>query len=66
MTEWRTSTFCSLGDCVRVKFCRCGHVHVGDSKDPDGPVLTFTYAEWRAHVAGVKRGEFDLPDEETA
>ncbi|MFI0419398.1 DUF397 domain-containing protein [Spongiactinospora sp. 9N601] len=31
-----------------------------DSKNPDGPVLTFTPAEWEAFVAGVKDGEFDI------
>ncbi|MDF5753375.1 DUF397 domain-containing protein [Spongiactinospora sp. TRM90649] len=31
-----------------------------DSKNPDGPVLTFTPAEWHAFVAGVKDGEFDI------
>jgi Domain of unknown function (DUF397) len=30
-----------------------------DSKHPDGPVLAFTEAEWRAFIAGVKDGEFD-------
>ena len=35
-----------------------------DSKDPDGPVLAFTAAEWEAFVAGVKDGEFDLADDE--
>ncbi len=30
-----------------------------DSKNPDGPVLAFTEAEWRAFIAGVKDGEFD-------
>jgi hypothetical protein len=37
-----------------------------DTKDPDGPVLAFTAAEWEAFVAGVKDGEFDLPDDEPA
>ncbi len=31
-----------------------------DSKDPDGPVLAFTPAEWEAFVLGVKDGEFDI------
>jgi hypothetical protein len=31
-----------------------------DSKDPQGPSLAFTEAEWDAFVAGVKDGEFDL------
>jgi len=30
-----------------------------DSKNPGGPVLAFTEAEWRAFIAGVKDGEFD-------
>jgi hypothetical protein len=30
-----------------------------DSKDPDGPKLAFTTAEWDAFTAGVKDGEFD-------
>jgi hypothetical protein len=33
-----------------------------DSKDPDGPQLAFTTAEWEAFIAGVKDGEFDLTD----
>ena len=36
-------------------------VHMRDSKDPQGPVLTFTKAEWNAFVLGAKDGEFDLP-----
>lgn len=32
---------------------------VRDSKDPDGPVLSFTPDEWRAFTQGLKDGEFD-------
>jgi hypothetical protein len=32
---------------------------VRDSKDPDGPVLAFTPAEWHAFAEGLKDGEFD-------
>ncbi len=35
-------------------------IAVRDSKDPGGPVLDFTPAEWRAFIAGVRDGEFDL------
>ncbi|WP_067180158.1 DUF397 domain-containing protein [Microtetraspora niveoalba] len=35
-------------------------IAVRDSKDPDGPRLFFTPAEWDAFVAGVKAAEFDL------
>jgi hypothetical protein len=30
-----------------------------DSKDPGGPRLAFTAAEWDAFIRGVKDGEFD-------
>jgi hypothetical protein len=35
-------------------------VGVRDSKDSDGPVLTFSPAQWTAFVAAVKAGKFDL------
>jgi len=35
-------------------------IGVRDSKDPDGGVLMFAPEEWRAFVARVKDGEFDL------
>jgi hypothetical protein len=37
-----------------------GVVAVRDSKDPDGPKLTFAPAEWDAFTAAVRNGEFDL------
>jgi hypothetical protein len=36
-------------------------IRVRDTKDPDGPVLTFTPREWTAFLAGAMDGEFDLP-----
>ena len=36
-----------------------GMVAMRDSKDPDGPVLTYTAAEWHAFLRGAKAGEFD-------
>jgi len=33
-----------------------------DPKDPGGPTLVFTPAEWEAFVAGVRDGEFDLDE----
>ena len=35
-------------------------VAVRDSKDPDGPNLTFSRDEWRAFTTSVKRGELGL------
>jgi hypothetical protein len=45
------------GKCVEVARCPCG-VRVRDSKDPD-VVLTFTWDEWAAFIAGARDGEFD-------
>jgi hypothetical protein len=36
-------------------------VALRDSKDPDGPILTFTPDEWDAFLRGAKAGRFDLP-----
>jgi hypothetical protein len=47
------------GQCTEVRD-RGDAIDVRDSKNPDGPVLTFTPAEWGAFVEGVKAGEFDL------
>ena len=55
------SSFSSTnGSCVETAFCACGQVRVRDSKDPEGPVLTFTSAEWIAFVKGAQDGQFDL------
>lgn len=40
-------------------FDGCGAVTVRHSKDPTGPRLAFTAAEWAAFTAGVRAGEFD-------
>ena len=46
-------------NCVEVAFV--GEViAVRDSKNPEGPALIFTTAEWDAFVGGAKDGEFDL------
>ena len=35
-------------------------IAVRDAKNPDGPALIFTAAEWDAFLGGAKDGEFDL------
>jgi hypothetical protein len=45
--------------CVEVAFVG-GGIAVRDSKNPTGPALLFTTAEWDAFVGGAKDGEFDL------
>ncbi|WP_322762945.1 DUF397 domain-containing protein [Frankia sp. Cr2] len=42
--------------CVEVGVHDGGMV-VRDSKNPDGPVLSFSHAEWAAFVDGVENGE---------
>jgi Domain of unknown function (DUF397) len=46
------------GDCVQVAQLPHGRVGVRNSKDPRGPVLSFTQPEWAAFIGGVRNGEF--------
>jgi hypothetical protein len=48
------------GACVEVKSPATESVVVRDSKDPQGPVLTFSPEEWASFVTGVDGGSFDL------
>jgi len=60
--QWRKSTRSSGplgGNCVEVASFD-GGMAVRDGKNPTGPVLLFTTAEWDAFVGGAKDGEFDL------
>lgn len=45
------------GNCVQV--AAAPGVELRDSKNPDGPVLAFTRAEFAAFIGGVRLGEFD-------
>jgi hypothetical protein len=45
---------------VEVKSPAVESVVVRDSKDPQGPVLTFSPDEWSAFVTDVDHGSFDL------
>ncbi|MEU4095058.1 DUF397 domain-containing protein [Streptomyces sp. NPDC026673] len=51
---WFTSSYSDDqgGNCVEVATTR-NAVHVRDSKDPGGPVLSFTPAAWAAFVAAA-------------
>ncbi|MCC9309388.1 DUF397 domain-containing protein [Kitasatospora sp. RB6PN24] len=56
--DWFKSSYSSNGgECVEVAANVPGAVPVRDSKDPEGPALTFTPAGFAAFVAGVKGGE---------
>ena len=60
---WRKSTRSGNngGNCVEVATNLPGLVAVRDSKNPTGPTLTFTSAEWRTFLHSIKRGELTLP-----
>jgi len=56
--EWRKSELSGTGDCVEVAFV-AQSVLVRNSKDPAGPVLSFTHSEWTAFLFGARNGTFD-------
>ena len=50
--DWRKSSYSSEdgGNCVEIA-AHPALVHVRDSKDPEGPALAFSPAEWAAFTA---------------
>ncbi|MEV4094441.1 DUF397 domain-containing protein [Streptosporangium saharense] len=46
-------------DCVEVATNLPSLVAVRDSKDPSGPALAFTPAQWRSFIGRVNTGAFD-------
>ncbi|HEX6073709.1 MAG TPA: DUF397 domain-containing protein [Micromonosporaceae bacterium] len=57
---WRKSTRSGGHDnCVEVRRAVTGEVQVRDSKDPNGPVLSFTPSEWASFIGSAQGGEFD-------
>jgi hypothetical protein len=52
-SAWRKSGRSDPQACVEVRYVG-DVVQVRDSKDPDGPILTFTRREWAAFVEGVR------------
>ena len=58
--HWRKSSYSGTsGNCGDVADLPDGGCAVRDSKEPAGPILTLTSAEWAAFCAGVRSGEFD-------
>jgi Domain of unknown function (DUF397) len=56
--NWRVALACNGGQCIRVA-PQGNRVVIGDSKNPDGPVLTYSRSEWHAFVDGIRQGDFD-------
>lgn len=55
---WRVAQRCNGGECIRIA-ANGDMVLIGDSKNPDGPVLSYSAAEWQAFVEGIRHGDFD-------
>ncbi|WP_019813945.1 DUF397 domain-containing protein [Saccharomonospora saliphila] len=57
---WRKSKYSANTDnCVEFRRID-GGVEVRNSKRPDEATIAYTASEWKAFIAGVKDGEFDL------
>ena len=54
-TGWRK--FSNSGNCVEVARLPNGQVAVRDSKDPDGPVVTYSRDAWRHFVRGLRSAQ---------
>jgi Domain of unknown function (DUF397) len=58
--SWIKSSFSYANcNCVEISSLPDGVIGVRDSKDPSGPVLRFSGAEFKAFVGGIRNGEFD-------
>lgn len=55
---WRVARHCDGGSCIRVAPHK-GMIVIGDTKNPDGPVLSYSHDEWLAFVKGIRQGDFD-------
>ena len=55
----KSSLSFSNGNCVEVASLPGGEIGVRNSRDPGGPVLTFTPGQWDAFVGRARLGEFD-------
>ncbi len=57
--DWIKSSYsANEGQCVEIATLDNGTA-IRDSKDPAGPVLRFTSAQWRAFLGAVKAGKHD-------
>jgi hypothetical protein len=57
--SWRVARSCNGGHCVRVGVTDAGVILIADSKDPEGPILSYNRAEFAAFADGIRRGDFD-------
>jgi predicted secreted Zn-dependent protease len=56
--DWRKASASGNNGCVELAPLPEGGVAVRDSKNPAGPVLSFTRHEWISFCDGMRKGEF--------
>ena len=58
--SWRKSSYTASngGACVEVAATSAQLYLVRDSKNPDGPRLSFSPAQWGAFIGGIKERDF--------
>jgi hypothetical protein len=60
--KWQQASQCADGSCVQIgQLGGRDIVLIRDSKDVDGGTISCTTTEFRALVAEIKAGTFDLP-----
>jgi hypothetical protein len=55
---WQTARRCDGGACVQVARYR-EMIVVGDTKNPDGPLLCYARDRWQEFLDNAKKGDFD-------
>ncbi|KIZ13524.1 DUF397 domain-containing protein [Streptomyces natalensis] len=59
--SWKKSSYSGgNGACVEMAVPTTAAIAVRDSKDPEGPRLTFDNAAWNTFVSDVAGGSFDM------
>jgi Domain of unknown function (DUF397) len=58
--EFRKASGSETGNCVEVAAMPESGVLVRDSKDQEGPVLSFGDETWLAFLAGLRTGRYDF------
>jgi hypothetical protein len=51
--SWRRVRRCGTSSCVEIAH-DLEVIHMRDSKDPDGPVLTFSHEVWNGFLADLR------------
>jgi hypothetical protein len=57
---FKSSRSAANGNCVETAFID-GKIAVRDSKDPEGPMLSFSPGAWSGFVADIHEGHYDQP-----